>query len=100
QDVCGDMTIYWFSDELIYRAYGSSSIRNPWRPGSVSNPKANTYINSAKDGMTLDICDAAKANGVRIYTIAFEAPTDGQNLLEACQNAGYYAVAGLRSEER
>jgi len=95
QDVWGDMSIYWFSDELIYRAYGSSSIRNQWRPGSVSNPKANTYINSAKDGMTLDICDAAKANGVRIYTIAFEAPTDGQNLLEACQNAGYYAVEGL-----
>ena len=30
-----------------------------------------------------------------IYTIAFEAPTQGQNLLESCQNAGYYAVEGL-----
>lgn len=95
QDVWHDMSIYWFSDELIYRAYGSSTIRNQWRPGSVTNPKANTYINSAKDGLTLDICNAAKANGIRIYTIAFEAPTQGQNLLESCQNAGYYAVEGL-----
>jgi len=55
----------------------------------------NTYIASAKDGMTRDVCDAAKANGIRIYTIAFEAPTQGQNLLESCQNAGYYAVEGL-----
>ena len=95
QQVWGDMSIYWFSDELIYRAYGSSSTRNQWRPASVTNPKTNTYIASAKDGMTRDVCDAAKANGIRIYTIAFEAPTQGQNLLESCQNAGYYAVEGL-----
>ncbi len=95
QDVWHDMSIYYFSDELIYRAYGSSSLRNQWRPASVSNPKANTYINNAKDGITLDICSAAKTEGIRIYTIAFEAPTGGQQLLESCQNAGYYAVEGL-----
>lgn len=95
QDVWHDMSIYWFADELIYRAYGSSSLRNQWRPKSVSNPKANTYLANSKDARTLDACDAAKAKGIRVYTIAFEAPTGGQQLLSACQNAGYYAVEGL-----
>lgn len=94
-DVWSDMSIYWFADNLIYKAYGSSSLRNKWRPASTSNPQANTYINSAKDGLTLDICGAAKAQGVRIFTIAFEAPTAGQQLLSQCQNSGYYAVEGL-----
>lgn len=94
QDVWHDMSIFYFSDNIIYDAYDSSSKRNEWRP-NVSNPKANTYIENAKDGMTLDICNAAKAKGVHVYTIAFEAPRGGQNLLSACQNAGYYAVEGL-----
>ncbi len=95
QEVWSKMSIYYFSDEIIYRAYGSSSMRNKWRPASTSNPEVNTYIDNAKDALTLDICDAAKAQGIRIYTIAFEAPTEGQQLLNACQNAGYYAVEGL-----
>ncbi|OYX45253.1 MAG: hypothetical protein B7Z02_01390 [Rhodobacterales bacterium 32-67-9] len=94
-EVWNAMSIYWFADNIIYKAYGSSSLRNQWRPGQTSNPVANTYINWEKDGLTLDICNAAKAQGVRIYTIAFEAPTEGQQLLNQCQNAGYYAVEGL-----
>lgn len=93
-DVWHDMSIFYFSDNIIYGAYGSSTKRNAWRP-NASNPTANTYIGSAKDSMTLDICNAAKAQGIRLYTIAFEAPRGGQNLLSACQNAGYYAVEGL-----
>ncbi|WP_347310425.1 pilus assembly protein TadG-related protein [Defluviimonas sp. SAOS-178_SWC] len=94
-DVWAQMSIYYFSDNIIYKAYGSSSLRNQWRPSATSNPKANTYINDDKDALTLDICGAAKNQGVRIYTIAFEAPTEGQQLLNNCQNAGYYAVEGL-----
>lgn len=99
-DVWHDMSIYYFADELIYRAYGSSTLRNQWRPASVSNPKATTYIDYvAKDARTRDICTALKANGVRVYTIAFEAPLRGQKLLSDCQNAGYYAVEGLDINE-
>ena len=94
-EVWDTMSIYWFADNVIYKAYGSSSLRNKWRPGSTSNPMANTYINSDKDDLTLDICGAAKNQDVRIFTIAFEAPSDGQQLLSQCQNSGYYAVEGL-----
>lgn len=95
QQVWKDMSITYLSDNIIYGAYDSSTTRNNWRPGSVTNPEVNSYINSAKDDLTLDMCSAAKNNGIRIYTIAFEAPTGGQQLLESCQNAGYYAVEGL-----
>lgn len=94
QDVWHDMSIFYFSDNIIYGAYGSTSKRNEWRP-NVSNPKANTYVNSTKDAITGNICTAAKERGIRTYTIAFEAPSGGQQLLAACQNAGYYAVEGL-----
>ncbi|MCB2137048.1 MAG: hypothetical protein KDE08_14065 [Rhodobacteraceae bacterium] len=101
-EVWASMSMYYFSDEIIYRAYNSSTKRNQWRPGSTSNPIANTYINTNtnpdKDVLTLNMCNAAKASGkdIRIYTIAFEAPSDGQNLLKACASAdaNYYAALG------
>jgi len=36
------------------------------------------------DTETLDFCQAAKDSGVRVFTVAFEAPENGQDLLEAC----------------
>lgn len=96
-EVWSRMSIYYLSDNIIYKAYDSSSTRNKWRPASTSNPQVNTYVYSAKDGQTLSLCDAAKAHDVRIYTIAFEAPTGGQQLLSQCasSDASHYEVEGL-----
>jgi Flp pilus assembly protein TadG len=95
--VWAKMSIYYFSDNIIYGAYRDRTMRNQYRPASVTNPEMTTYISSTKDARTLDICSAAKnaSSRLRIYTIAFEAPSEGQALLEACQNAGYYEVEGL-----
>ena len=98
QDVWHDMSLYWFSDYIIYNAYDSSSLRNAWRPNAW-NSVPSTYIYSDKDTRTLEICSAAKDENIRIYSIAFEAPRGGQQLLESCQNAGYYAVEGLDINE-
>lgn len=43
---------------------------------------ANNY--STDDTSTLATCTSAKKDGVEIYTVAFMAPTAGQNLLKAC----------------
>jgi uncharacterized protein YegL len=101
QEVWARMSIYYLSDNIIYDAYGSSSTRNLWRPASVSNPKVNTYVDNAKDGQTLSLCSAAKAHNVRIYTIAFEAPRGGQELLSQCasSDASHYEVEGLDIED-
>ena len=36
------------------------------------------------NGNTLDLCDQAKAQGITVYSIAFEAPQVGQDLLRGC----------------
>lgn len=39
---------------------------------------------SSSDTDTLALCDRAKSEGMRVFTVAFEAPANGQALLEAC----------------
>ena len=38
----------------------------------------------ASDVATLDLCAQAKADNITIYTVAFEAPKKGEDLLKAC----------------
>ncbi|WP_158547801.1 TadE/TadG family type IV pilus assembly protein [Rhodosalinus sediminis] len=44
-----------------------------------------------------DQCDLAKANGVTVYTIAFEAPSDAQRQMRTCASSPshYFNVEGL-----
>lgn len=101
-EVWAAMSMYYFSDNIIYKAYGSSYMRNQWRPGYYWNPIPNSFINTGtnpdKDDLTLSMCSAAKASDkdIRIYTIAFEAPSSGQSLLKSCASAdaNYYAALG------
>lgn len=53
--------------------------------------------NTEKNSRTADICDAAKAQGIVVYTIGFEAPSDGQAVLKDCASTAshYYDVDGL-----
>lgn len=50
----------------------------------------NNYSND--DTSTLNTCKKAKAIGIEIYTVAFQAPKKGQSLLNACatDNAHYF----------
>lgn len=101
-EVWATMGMNYLSDNIVYPAYGSSSIRNQWRPASVTNPIASTYVASEKDSQTLSLCNAAKAKpNVRVYTIAFEAPTGGQQLLSQCasSSSNYYNVEGLNIQD-
>lgn len=100
-EVWSTMGIYYLSDNIIYPAYGSTTTRNQWRPNSVSNPQVNTYVSGLKDSQTLSLCNAAKAKEVRVYTIAFEAPTAGQSLLSQCasSSSNYYNVEGLNIQD-
>lgn len=95
-EVWQTMSINYFADNIIYPIYGSTE-RNKWRTSS-SNAYANTYVdNTTMDTYTQNLCNAAKANNVKIFTIGFEASTAGQNLLKNCATspAHFYSVAGL-----
>ena len=95
-EVWETMSINYFADNIINPIYGSSE-RNKWRT-SGSSPYANTsVVNTTMDTYTLNTCSAAKTNGVKIFTIGFEASTAGQNLLKACAStpAHFYNAAGV-----
>lgn len=52
---------------------------------------------TTKDLRTKAICDAAKEAGIVVFTIGFEAPTSGQEVLEDCASSvsHYFDVDGL-----
>lgn len=95
-EVWQTMSINYFADNIIYPLYGTTE-RNKWRTSS-SNAYANTYVdNTTMDTYTQNLCNAAKTNNVKIFTIGFEASTAGQTLLKNCATspAHFYSVAGL-----
>jgi Flp pilus assembly protein TadG len=53
------------------------------------------------DDRLLDICTAAKNAGITVFTIGFEAPSHGQNIMRSCasSSAHYYDVDGLEISE-
>jgi len=57
-------------------------------------PNSSTQVNAAADTATKATCDEARANGVIVYTIAFMAPTHGQELLKYCSTTAddYFAA--------
>jgi len=59
-----------------------------------------TANNSTADKQLLDICAAAKAKGVIIFTIGFEAPSHAQTMMKTCASspAHYYDVQGIEIE--
>ncbi len=60
----------------------NSAAKSTWYYGVY-----DSYGNSTKNNRTQAICDAAKAQGIIVYTIGFEAPTDGQRVLKACASS-------------
>ncbi len=77
----------------LYRDIWSSSYA-----GSYWRSYAYSYVGSGtKDSRTDAICQAAKDAGVIVFTIGFEAPWRGQQVLESCASSQghYFDVNGI-----
>ncbi|WP_417273024.1 pilus assembly protein TadG-related protein [Celeribacter halophilus] len=64
--------------------------------------KTQVYIDSnTKDDRLSDICTAAKNAGTIIFAIGFEAPDDGQEVMQDCASSDshYYDVEGTEISE-
>lgn len=63
------------------------------------NTGASSTHNPALDVITLTHCTNARTAGITIYTIAFMAPTKGENLLKACAgvDSNYYSANDMTS---
>jgi len=91
--------VAWVAHHLYRRALGGSvsywvdTIRT--REGTVigSGPHEVSMMNNR----LLSLCSKMKTEGVVIYTVAFEAPTAGRNLLRNCASSSNHAfdVDGL-----
>ncbi|WP_281708241.1 Tad domain-containing protein [Phaeobacter italicus] len=71
---------------------GNSAAKNSWYYGVY-----DSWGTSTKNARTKAICDAAKARGIVVYTIGFEAPSGGVSVLKDCasSDAHYFDVQGL-----
>jgi hypothetical protein len=75
-----------------YPWWNDSTARSVWRYGVY-----DSVGNATKNARTKAICDAVKSEQVIVFTIGFEAPEDGQNVLKDCASsaAHYFDVEGL-----
>lgn len=82
---------YIFADWM-----GTNSARNAWYYGIYSY-----HNNSTKNARTRSVCNAAKDKGIILYTIGFEAPSDGVAVLRDCAStdAHYFNVNGLEIKD-
>ncbi len=64
---------------------------------TYNDAKYNRVNGSTKDTRTKAVCDAAKAQGIVVYTIAFEATSGGKTVLKDCASSDshYFDVDGL-----
>jgi hypothetical protein len=89
QQVWAEYTVDYVAYQLYSRPLG----------GSYWNYFYNfvDYVWSNKNARLQTICSAAKAAGIVVYGIGFEAPSDGRNQLRACANsdAHYFDASGL-----
>ncbi|MCB4455792.1 Tad domain-containing protein [Leisingera sp. McT4-56] len=89
-----DLFAYTSLKYLYYSLYGDwmSSAKSTWYYGVY-----DYYSNSTKNARTRSICQAAKDEGIIVYTIGFEAPSDGVAVLQDCASSDshYFDVQGL-----
>lgn len=88
-EVWNKHTIQYFDNRYVKEIFGSS---NGMYWDAVSRTSYGT-----KDNQLDAICDAAKAQGVVVFAIGFEAPTEGQTVMRSCatSDAFYYDAQGL-----
>ena len=81
------------ADEIFQPTMGYTAARNEWYYG----PRGHYVNSSTKNTRTKAICDAAKAENIVVYTIAFEAPSSGKAVLKDCASSDshYFDVDGL-----
>lgn len=109
QELYANWELYRLNNELLSRAYNHGAI--PWSAGTSGSPyniHYDDYIDADQalnqqvttpaeaDARLSSLCAAARAEGIVIYTVAFEAPSSGQTALQDCASSPshYFDVEG------
>ncbi|MGF6861954.1 Flp pilus assembly protein TadG [Rhodobacteraceae bacterium MBR-64] len=85
-------TVRWVANNLYGDAFGSTSVYYTW----VNNFLTVTQP-STKNTRLHNICQASKDAGVLIFSIGFEAPSNGRTALRDCASSPghYYDAKGI-----
>ncbi|WP_438990918.1 pilus assembly protein TadG-related protein [Lentibacter sp.] len=94
QDLFARVSLSWIA------AYFYQDIDPQFWNNWYAFPSTPTY-GGVKDNRLQDTCDAAKNNGIVVYTIGFQAPEDGiRELLECASSPShFFDVEGLEIED-
>ena len=96
--VWSSMRLSYVAWQFYARALGStSSARNIEYANRMDAFRSKTPT-SSMDSQLQQICGLAKGQGVIVYGIAFEAPTNGQTQIRSCSTsaAHYFNASGLQ----
>lgn len=102
-EVEGESTAYNLTYPELWNTFSTRYVGSylyGWSSSMNSNFRYSyeTFVDGDEsDDRLLDICTAAKNAGITVFTIGFEAPSHGQNIMESCasSSAHYYDVDGL-----
>ena len=91
----GVVSFDWANHENSYRSRAFDLPGAPVYPDDADLVTQARMV-KAKNNRTKDICDAAKASGAIVYTIGFEAPYSGRQVLMNCasSDAHFFDVNG------
>ncbi|MGQ0565740.1 MAG: pilus assembly protein TadG-related protein [Gemmobacter sp.] len=98
QDVWANQRVSWVAWQLYARALGTSSSSRTTVYNNTLAAMQSTWASVAAMNSTLQqSCALAKDNGVVVYGIAFEAPTNGRTQILNCASspAHYFDANGL-----
>lgn len=81
--------------------YGSRYVQNATGNSNFYNDAVLHTSYGGKDDLLESVCNAAKAQGVLVFTIGFEAPTEGETVMKKCATADsyYYDAQGTTISE-
>ncbi len=99
RDIWANLKLSYVAWQFYARALGTDTTsRNTVYNTTISAMKASYASIPAMDGTLQQSCTAAKGKGVIVYSIAFEAPQHGQQVLASCATsaAHYFAADGLQ----
>ncbi|MDZ4096109.1 MAG: pilus assembly protein [Paracoccaceae bacterium] len=90
--------VKWVAWQLYARALGTtSSTRTAQYDTRMDTFRTQTPTTEMDDRLQ-DVCNAAKSKNIVVFTIAFEAPTNGQTQLRNCatSNSHYFPASGTQ----
>jgi hypothetical protein len=96
--VWANMRVSYVAWQFYARALGTSSSTRTTVYNTQMNAMRTQTLTSDMDNQLQTICTSIKNQGVTVYGIAFEAPTNGQTQIAGCASsaAHYFNASGLQ----